>query len=173
MPRCGCASIRVRASVQARRRAAASTAGRKSAVACNNAFAGHPRTGAAKCVPDVLNRGSKHVCCLDPDRVRQWRADEPRALSAPPPPRSRYIMGQQFSGAAAIRAAMMIMGSTYVTYAVGLLVSIIVARSLGPEDFGRYSYVVWVAGILLALGNNGLSTTAIRFMSDLLGRDAP
>ena len=82
-------------------------------------------------------------------------------------------MGQQFSGAAAIRAAMMIMGSTYVTYAVGLLVSIIVARSLGPADFGRYSYVVWVAGILLALGNNGLSTTAIRFMSDLLGRDAP
>src|SRR5690606_31590858 len=69
--------------------------------------------------------------------------------SAPPRPGTRYIMGQQFSGAAAIRAAAMIMGSTYVTYAVGLLVSIIVARSLGPEDFGRYSYVVWVAGILL------------------------
>jgi len=82
-------------------------------------------------------------------------------------------MGQQFSGAAAIRAAAMIMGSTYVTYAVGLVVSIIIARSLGPDDFGRYSYVVWVAGILLAFGNNGLTTTVIRFVSELLGRDAP
>ena len=82
-------------------------------------------------------------------------------------------MGQQFSGAAAIRAAVMIMGSTYVTYAVGLVVSIIVARSLGPDDFGRYSYVVWVAGILLAFGNNGLTTTAIRFVSELLGRESP
>lgn len=82
-------------------------------------------------------------------------------------------MGQQFSGAAAIRAAVMIMGSTYVTYAVGLLVSIVVARSLGPEDFGRYSYVIWMAGILLALGNNGLTTTAIRFVSESLGRESP
>jgi len=79
-------------------------------------------------------------------------------------------MNQQFSGAAAIRAAAMIMGSTYVTYAVGLLVSIVIARHLGPEDFGRYSYVIWMAGILIALGNNGLTTTVIRFVSESLGR---
>lgn len=79
-------------------------------------------------------------------------------------------MSQQFSGAAAIRAAMMIMGSTYVTYAVGLLVSILVARHLGPDDFGRYSYVIWMAGILIAVGNNGLTLTVIRFVSESLGR---
>lgn len=82
-------------------------------------------------------------------------------------------MSQQFSGAAAIRAAVMIMGSTYVTYAVGLLVSILVARNLGPDDYGRYAYVVWMAGILLAVANNGLSSTSIRFVSESLGRRSP
>ncbi len=81
-------------------------------------------------------------------------------------------MNQPFSGVAAIRAAMMVMGSTYVTYAIGLLTSVLVARSLGPDDFGRYSYVVWLAGMLIAFGNNGLTTTAIRFVSESLGRRA-
>lgn len=82
-------------------------------------------------------------------------------------------MSQQFSGAAAIRAAVMIMGSTYVTYAVGLLVSIVIARDLGPEDYGRYAYVVWMAGMLLAIANNGLTSTSIRFVSESLGRRSP
>lgn len=82
-------------------------------------------------------------------------------------------MSQQFSGAAAIRAAVMIMGSTYVTYAVGLLVSIVIARDLGPEDYGRYAYVVWMAGMLLAIANNGLTSTSIRFVSESLGRGSP
>jgi len=81
-------------------------------------------------------------------------------------------MNQQFSGAAAIRAAMMVMGSTYLTYALGLLTSVLVARTLGPDDFGRYSYVVWLAGLLIAIGNNGLTTTAIRFVSESLGRES-
>src|SRR5512138_141521 len=86
---------------------------------------------------------------------------------------SGRFMSQQFSGAAAIRAAVMIMGSTYVTYAVGLLVSIVIARDLGPEDYGRYAYVVWMAGMLLAIANNGLTSTSIRFVSESLGRRSP
>lgn len=82
-------------------------------------------------------------------------------------------MSQQFSGAAAIRAAVMIMGSTYVTYAVGLLVSIVIARHLGPDDYGRYAYVVWMSGMLLAVANNGLTSTSIRFVSESLGRESP
>ena len=82
-------------------------------------------------------------------------------------------MSQQFSGAATIRAAVMIMGSTYVTYGVGLLVSILIARHLGPDDFGRYAYVVWMAGILLAIANNGLTSTGIRYVSESLGRRSP
>lgn len=68
---------------------------------------------------------------------------------------------------------MMVMGSTYVTYALGLLASIIVARALGPDDFGRYSYVVWLAGLLIMVGNNGLNASAIRFISESLGRQSP
>lgn len=82
-------------------------------------------------------------------------------------------MTHQFSGAAAIRGAMMVMGSTYVTYALGLVTSILVARTLGPDDFGRYTYIVWLAGMLIAFGNNGLTTTAIRFVSENLGRGSP
>ncbi len=82
-------------------------------------------------------------------------------------------INHQFSGIAAIRGAMMVMGSTYVTYALGLLASIIVARSLGPDDFGRYSYVVWLAGLLIMVGNNGLNATTIRFISESLGRQSP
>ncbi len=68
---------------------------------------------------------------------------------------------------------MMVMGSTYVTYALGLLASIIVARVLGPDDFGRYSYVVWLAGLLIVVGNNGLTASVIRFISESLGRQSP
>ena len=68
---------------------------------------------------------------------------------------------------------MMVMGSTYVTYALGLLASIIVARVLGPDDFGRYAYVVWLAGLLIMTGNNGLNASTIRFVSESLGRQSP
>jgi O-antigen/teichoic acid export membrane protein len=79
----------------------------------------------------------------------------------------------QFSGVAAFRGAMMVTGSTYVTYALGLLTSIVVARTLGPDDFGRYSYVVWLAGMLVMLASNGLTHSAIRFVSESLGRSDP
>ena len=65
---------------------------------------------------------------------------------------------------------MMVTGSTYVSYALGMLTSIVIARSLGPDDFGRYSYVVWLAGLLVVLANNGTTNTAIRFVSESLGR---
>lgn len=67
----------------------------------------------------------------------------------------------------------MVMGSIYVTYAIGLLISIMVARSLGPDDFGRYSYVIWMAGILISFSNNALTLTVIRFVSESLGRRSP
>lgn len=77
---------------------------------------------------------------------------------------------QLFSGVSALRGAAMVTGSTYVSYALGMLTSILVARSLGPDDFGRYSYVVWLAGLVVVLANNGITTTAIRFVSESLGR---
>ncbi len=77
-----------------------------------------------------------------------------------------------FNADSAMRSAVVVMVSTYVAFALGLVTSALVARSLGPEDFGRYSYLVWLVGLLVVLGNNGLPTTAIKFVSEALGRDA-
>ena len=59
--------------------------------------------------------------------------------------------------------------ATYLTYAIGLLSNAIVARALVPADFGRYAYVVWLCGWLVLLINNGLTTSGIRFVAELLG----
>lgn len=83
---------------------------------------------------------------------------------------ARQQSNQLFSGVSAFRGAMMVTGSTYVTYALGMLTSIVIARTLGPDDFGRYAYVVWLAGLLVLVVNNGITTTAIRFVSESLGR---
>ncbi|HJT97497.1 MAG TPA: oligosaccharide flippase family protein [Rhodanobacteraceae bacterium] len=79
-------------------------------------------------------------------------------------------MNNPFGRHAAVRAALQMTGSTYVTYATGLLTSVFIARSIGPADFGRYSYLVWLAGILMVVATNGLTTSAIRFVSESIGR---
>lgn len=72
-----------------------------------------------------------------------------------------------------VRGALLMTGSTYINYAVGLLISVLIARAVGPDAFGGYSYVVWLSGVLVVLANNGLNTTGIRFISESLGRDEP
>lgn len=79
-------------------------------------------------------------------------------------------MSQGFGRIAAMKAAILVTGSTYVAYAVGLVVSALVARALGPADFGRYAYVVWLSGWLVYVANNGLTTSAIQFISESIGR---
>lgn len=79
-------------------------------------------------------------------------------------------MNHLFGRAAVLRAALLTTGSTYISFVLGLLVSVLVARSLGPDDYGRYAYVVWLAGILVMLSNNGLTSTGIKFVSECLGR---
>lgn len=80
-------------------------------------------------------------------------------------------MKDAFSRLATAKAALLMTGSTYVSFISGLIVSALIARAIGPEDFGRYAYVVWISGLLVMIGNNGLNTTGIRFISESLGRD--
>jgi O-antigen/teichoic acid export membrane protein len=83
-------------------------------------------------------------------------------------------MSNQFGAKAMLRSALLMTGSTYVAYAAGLVASMLVARALGPADFGRYAYLIWLSGVLVLLMNHGLTTSAIRFVSESLGRgDAP
>jgi O-antigen/teichoic acid export membrane protein len=79
-------------------------------------------------------------------------------------------MSKAFGRAAAAKAVLLVTGSTYVSLLFGLLTSAIIARAVGPEDFGRYSYVMWISGILVVVANNGLTTTALRFISENLGK---
>jgi len=82
-------------------------------------------------------------------------------------------MSNQFGAAAMFRSALLMTGSTYVAYATGLVISTLIARSLGPADYGRYAYLIWLSGVLVILMNNGLTTSAIRFLSETLGRNDP
>ncbi len=78
-----------------------------------------------------------------------------------------------FGRRAAVRAMLMLTGSTHVSYLLGLACSAMIARHLGPADYGRYAYLVWLSGLVVMLCNNGLTTTAIRFVAESVGRGAP
>lgn len=74
------------------------------------------------------------------------------------------------SSSSPLRSAALIAASTYVSTALGFVVSIIIARSLGPHDYGQYAYLVWLSGFLVTIGNHGLSISGIRFISECIGR---
>lgn len=57
-----------------------------------------------------------------------------------------------------------------VEYGLGLVISVIAAKQLGPTDFGRFSFVTWLCGTLIYLGVHGTSTTAIKFVAESTGR---
>lgn len=55
---------------------------------------------------------------------------------------------------------------TYVEFILGLVITIIIARALGPSDYGLYSYLLRVAAILLVVVNAGVSTGVLRFIAE-------
>ncbi|RZL03737.1 MAG: hypothetical protein EOP36_03255 [Rubrivivax sp.] len=71
---------------------------------------------------------------------------------------------------ASLRDALFITAATYVTTVMGLVVSTIIARQLGPDDFGKYSYLIWMSGLLVVFCNHGLGISGIRFVSEYMGR---
>ena len=60
-------------------------------------------------------------------------------------------MANSFGRVAAAKAAALMTGSTYISYGLGIIVSALIARDLGPADFGRYAYVVWMSGVLVVI----------------------
>lgn len=56
----------------------------------------------------------------------------------------------------------------YFEYIVGLVISIVIARSLGPSEYGIYGYLVKIAGISIVFTNAGINTGAIKFLSEAL-----
>ncbi|MGY1457199.1 oligosaccharide flippase family protein [Luteimonas sp. A534] len=57
----------------------------------------------------------------------------------------------------------------YTEYFLGMLTSIIIARHLGPADFGAYSLVIWLVATGVVVTNSGVSSAVIKFVAELRG----
>lgn len=55
----------------------------------------------------------------------------------------------------------------------GFLGSILVARALGPEKLGYYSYVLWIVSITGVLGTFGVPMATRKYMSEYIGKGEP
>lgn len=60
-----------------------------------------------------------------------------------------------------------------VEFAAGFIVSIAMARVIGPERLGYFNYVVWLVNLSRLVGNLGVPTTARKYMAEFLGRNQP
>ena len=74
---------------------------------------------------------------------------------------------------AVLRSVTIVSISTYIEYALGLIVSVWIARALGPADFGRYAFTVWLCGWLIVCSNNALTTSSTKFIAEANGAGAP
>ncbi len=54
--------------------------------------------------------------------------------------------------------------------AFGFVASVVVARYLGPEKYGVYSFVIWFLGTAGLLVNLGIPTTLTKYVSEYLGK---
>jgi O-antigen/teichoic acid export membrane protein len=57
-----------------------------------------------------------------------------------------------------------------ITLAFGFVASVVVARFLGPERYGVYSFVMWVLYAVGLLVNLGINTTITKYVSEYWGR---
>ena len=69
-----------------------------------------------------------------------------------------------------LSSSVLMAGAAYLSYASGLLVSILAARTLGPQDYGSYAYILWLSALVVSLLNHGLPVTAIKFIAESVGR---
>ncbi|MDF3981599.1 oligosaccharide flippase family protein [Luteibacter sp. PPL201] len=74
---------------------------------------------------------------------------------------------------AVMRSVGIVTVSTYVEYALGLLMSVWIARALGPTDFGRYAFTVWLCGWLIVCSNHALTTSSTKFIAEADGMGDP
>jgi O-antigen/teichoic acid export membrane protein len=74
---------------------------------------------------------------------------------------------------AVLRSVGIVTVATYIEYALGLLMSVWIARALGPSDFGRYAFTVWLCGWLMVCSNHALTTSSMKFIAEADGMGDP
>jgi O-antigen/teichoic acid export membrane protein len=57
-----------------------------------------------------------------------------------------------------------------ISFFVGLVTSIAIARTLGPTKMGYIIYVIWIASVVSSLGGMGIPATTRKYMAEFLGR---
>ena len=57
----------------------------------------------------------------------------------------------------------------YTEYVIGMLTSILIARHMGPGEFGVYGLVIWMSGLGVVLVNAGVASATIKFVAELRG----
>lgn len=70
---------------------------------------------------------------------------------------------------ALLRNMAMLSIASYAELAFGLLLGVVIARSLGSSAFGHYAFAVWVTGTLVTLSNNALTMSSIRYIAEARG----
>lgn len=71
--------------------------------------------------------------------------------------------------AQALRNTMFSSVGIYTEYFLGMLTSIIIARHLGPADFGAYGLVILMVATGVAVTNSGIASAVIKFVAELRG----
>ena len=56
--------------------------------------------------------------------------------------------------------------ASWAEFFLGMLASIVIARSLLPDQYGHFSFMMWCATLFVIVGNGGLSTGAIKFVAE-------
>ena len=74
---------------------------------------------------------------------------------------------------ALLRNVAMMSVATYVELAFGLILGVVIARSLGSTAFGQYAFSIWSCGLLVTMSNNALTTSSIKFVAEARGADQP
>jgi O-antigen/teichoic acid export membrane protein/peptidoglycan/xylan/chitin deacetylase (PgdA/CDA1 family) len=68
-----------------------------------------------------------------------------------------------------LRNIAMLSLASYVELAFGLILGVVIARSLGSVEFGHYAFSVWACGTLITLSNNALTMSSIKFVAEARG----
>jgi O-antigen/teichoic acid export membrane protein len=63
--------------------------------------------------------------------------------------------------------------AVYTEYFLGMLTSILIARDLGPADFGTYGLVLWFIAVGMTAANSGTAGGVIKFIAELRGAGTP
>jgi O-antigen/teichoic acid export membrane protein len=71
--------------------------------------------------------------------------------------------------AQAVRNTLFSSVGIYTEYLLGMLVSIVIARHLGPKSFGTYALAVWMVSLGVAATSSGSAAAVTKFVAELRG----